>query len=401
MKGRGFLASALVVAAIFAVSACGSGGESGQGGGEGDSGGSQVVNIGYSGPLSGGAALYGENVLSGIQMAVDEINEDGLEIDGQQTTLEIVSLDDRYLPNETATNARRLLQQDDTPVIFVPHSGGILALQGFNTQRDPFLLAAYSSVPEIAEADNPLTVMIPPRYDNYMEPFTRVEMENFGPRLGLIPTQSDYGQKWTEEITAEWESQGGEVLSNNGFDYNTQTDYAGPVTQALAEDPDVLFVGGPSQPTAQVIEAARRQGFEGGFIVMDQAKFSEMREFTSMENLNGGVGVLPVVAYSGPGTEEFLNYYEEAVGPDSIPTSEVAWNYEAMHVIAEAMELSGTATDPEAIRAEMGEAARQLEDQYKPYALEGITDQGHLNGPVIATLVENGEYTEIEVPQGQ
>ena len=398
MRVKRLLATAVVATAVFAVSACGSGGESGGGEGGGDS---QTVNIGYSGPLSGGAALYGENVLTGLQMAVDEINEDGLEIDGQETTLEVASLDDRYLPNETATNARRLLQQEEAPVVFVPHSGGILALQDMNTGRNPFLLAAYSSVPEIAEADNPLTVMIPPRYDNYMQPFTEVEMENFGPRLGLIPTESDYGQKWTEEITAEWESQGGEVLSDNGFDYNTQTDYAGPVTQALAEDPDVLFVGGPSQPTAQVIETARSQGFEGGFIVMDQAKFSEMAEFTSMENLNGGVGILPIVAYSGPGTEQFLSYYEETAGPDSIPTSEVAWNYEAMHVIAEAMQLAGTATDPEAIRAEMGEAARQLEDQYKPYPLDGITDQGHLEGPVIAALVENGEYTEVEVPQEQ
>ena len=29
----------------------------------------EVVKIGYSGPLSGGAALYGKNVLSGMEMA--------------------------------------------------------------------------------------------------------------------------------------------------------------------------------------------------------------------------------------------------------------------------------------------------------------------------------------------
>ena len=31
-----------------------------------------VVKIGYSGPLSGGAALYGKNVLDGMQMAAAE-----------------------------------------------------------------------------------------------------------------------------------------------------------------------------------------------------------------------------------------------------------------------------------------------------------------------------------------
>jgi ABC-type branched-subunit amino acid transport system substrate-binding protein len=41
------------------------------GGSGGDSGGeSQTATIGYSGPLSGGAALYGENALDGMQMTV-------------------------------------------------------------------------------------------------------------------------------------------------------------------------------------------------------------------------------------------------------------------------------------------------------------------------------------------
>ena len=39
----------------------------------------EVVKIGYSGPLSGGAALYGKNVLDGMQMAVNEINASALE----------------------------------------------------------------------------------------------------------------------------------------------------------------------------------------------------------------------------------------------------------------------------------------------------------------------------------
>jgi branched-chain amino acid transport system substrate-binding protein len=47
----------------------------------------QVVKIGYSGPLSGGAALYGKNVLSGMDMAVKEINEAGLDVAGQKVKL--------------------------------------------------------------------------------------------------------------------------------------------------------------------------------------------------------------------------------------------------------------------------------------------------------------------------
>ena len=95
----------------------------------------EVVKIGYSGPLSGGAALYGKNVLDGMQMAVNEINATGLEVAGKKYKLEIVALDDKYNPSETAINAQRLVQEHKTPAILVPHSGGSFAVQTTNEQQ--------------------------------------------------------------------------------------------------------------------------------------------------------------------------------------------------------------------------------------------------------------------------
>ena len=41
-----------------------------------------TVKIGFTGPLSGGAALYGKNVVNGMEMAIKEINAAGLEVAG-------------------------------------------------------------------------------------------------------------------------------------------------------------------------------------------------------------------------------------------------------------------------------------------------------------------------------
>src|SRR5690554_6797372 len=109
----------------------------------------EVVNIGYTGPLSGPAAFYGENTLSGLQMATEEINgSGGFEVNGQKYEINLVALDDKYLPNEAGTNAKRLVQENNTPIIFVPHSGGIFAMQVFN-EVDNFIVGAYSSEPAI------------------------------------------------------------------------------------------------------------------------------------------------------------------------------------------------------------------------------------------------------------
>ena len=93
----------------------------------------ETVTIGFTGPLSGGAALYGRNVLDGLEMAIADINDaGGIKIGGRQVKVAVAPLDDRYFPNESATNAKRLVHQYGAPIVFCPHSGGILAIQGFN-----------------------------------------------------------------------------------------------------------------------------------------------------------------------------------------------------------------------------------------------------------------------------
>ncbi|HUF76389.1 MAG TPA: ABC transporter substrate-binding protein [Longimicrobiales bacterium] len=387
--------SLVALAAALSLGVTGCGGES-----AGGPDGVEAVPLGFIGPLSGGAAYYGRNVERGIQMAVDEIAEaGGFEVDGRRVRFEMATADDRYLPYETATAARRLLQQRRPSIIFVPHAGGIRALQEMNTNPPQFLLAAYSSEPSVLEAGNPLTVMLPPRFDGYQEPFVEVMMERFGTRLGMVPTTTAYGRAWTEHVTAEWRRQGGTVGGLHGVDYNTTTDFTGAVSRALADRPDVLFVGGPSQPTALVIRAAREQGFEGGFLVMDQAKFEEMLQIVPLGALEGSIGVYPQADYPTEGAPFFTERYYERFGEDfQPPTSEIAINYQAVHLFAKAMELAGTTTDPEAIRAAVGEAARVMPDELRIFDMGGVTRQGHLARAVWAAHIVDGQFVPVEIP---
>ncbi|MFC4452691.1 ABC transporter substrate-binding protein [Deinococcus sonorensis] len=354
----------------------------------------RVVKIGYSGPLSGGAAFYGKDVQSGIQMSIDELNAaGGITVKGEKVTFELTSLDDRYLPNETATNVKRLTSQGIN-VIFVPHAGGILTVQPL-TGRDPnFLLVAYSSEPKILEANNPLTLMLPPRYDNYVAPFVKQEMTTFGKKLGLVGTTSAYGKAWADVVSAEWKKQGGTVGTDNGVDYSTTVDYSSAVTKALADKPDVLFIGGPSQPTALVVKAAREQGFKGGFIVMDQAKFEQMNQVVPQSYLEGAVGVLPIAEF--PGTQVFVNQYSRKY--KKIPTSEAALNYMGMNLIAAAMTAAGTTEDPVAIRGKLAGAAATLPRSKSIFAIKSVTPQGHVDADVLAAYVKGGKFTRLRLP---
>jgi branched-chain amino acid transport system substrate-binding protein len=355
-----------------------------------------TVNIGYTGPLSGPAAFYGERTLNGVKMAADEVNEaGGFEVNGKKYKLNVVSLDDKYLPNEAGANAKRLVQENKPPIIFTPHSGGIFALQVFN-ELDKFIIGAYSSEPKITEVGNKLTVRIPPRYDGYLKPFTEYSMENYGKNIAFLPTASQYGKDWAENLKAYWEKEGGKVVFNSPIDFAKETDFFTILTNALKEKPDVLFIGGASEPTAKVAKQARELGFKGGFIVMDQAKFDEMKAVTgTYDLLNGSIGVMPLQHSSEAAIPDFVKKYEAKYG--EIPGSEAGLNYIAMHVFVEAMKAAGSVDDVEKIRAAMQGGLDNLPDDKKIYIIPKIGDDGGFEADLVVAAVEEGKIIPIEV----
>ncbi|MCL1961005.1 MAG: ABC transporter substrate-binding protein [Desulfovibrionaceae bacterium] len=357
----------------------------------------ETVKIGFTGPLSGGGALYGKNVLSGIEMAIKEINAAGLEAGGKIVKLELVALDDKYSPAESAINARRLVQQYQAPVVFVPHSGGIYAMQTFNEQ-EKFLIMGYSSSPRITEAGNKLTVRIPPTFDSYIEPFTHYAMKRFGKKIGLLPGNHEYAKNWTQLFAPAWEKAGGTVVANQPLSYNRSADFYTGVSRVLAEKPDVLFVGGASEPTALIARQARELGFKGGFVIMDQAKLDEMAKVTDgLALLEGSIGVMPVSYATDIGSQTFTAAYRKAYGADRDPTAESAYNYTMMHVVAGAMKLAGAATDAAAIRARIGDAANMLPKEMNAGQLRGIDAAGGMVAEPMAATVENGEIKPVSL----
>ncbi len=364
--------------------------------GGGDSGGSEVVTIGYSGPLSGGAAFYGKNVQSGLLMAIEEINNaGGIQVGDKKVTFKLESLDDKYQPSETAANAKRLVQEFKAPIVFIPHSGGIMAVQQFNEQ-DKFIIGAYTSEPKVTDTGNKLTMRIPPKYDGYIEPFIKYQMERFGKKVALVPGTHAYAKDWTALFKPAWEAAGGEVVAENPMDYNTETDFTSGVSNALSKNPDVLFVGGASEPTALVIKAAREQGFKGGFAIMDQAKLEEMAAVLGgYEPLEGAIGTLPLILSDAPGVAGFVEKYKSKYNKD--PGSEAGLNYMAMNIIARAMAAAGTTTDVEAIHSHIQDAIDNLDDAHRLYYITGIDDAGGLVHDVRIAAVENGEVKAIPI----
>ena len=355
----------------------------------------QTLNIGFTGPLSGGAALYGENTLSGLRMAVEDANQaGGLKIGDETYKVNLISLDDKYSPSQAATNAKRLVKESKAAAVFVPHTGGVFALQDFNV-ADNFLVMAYTSVPSVTEQGNPLTIRIPPEFTGYVDAFSDYALKHYGKKLGIAGATHEYAKIWTDMMTKAWEEKGGEIVASNPMDYNKSTDFYTGVSRVIASNPDVMFVGGASEPTGLVMQQARQLGFPGGFIVMDQAKLDEIAAVTGgFDLLEGAIGVVPLSEYEGEEAKVFVERYKQAHG--KVPGSEAAYNYLAFHAMAKAMELAGT-TEPQQVRAKMAEAISSMDPKYNLYSIEGITENGGLITPTTMVVVEGGKMVRKEI----
>ena len=356
----------------------------------------ETVKIGYSGPLSGGAALYGKNVLDGMQMAAAEVNAEGLVVGGKKYKLEIAALDDKYNPSETAINAQRLVQESKTPAILVPHSGGIYALQT-NNEAQKYLLLAYSSTPQITARGNKMTLRIPPEFTSYIQPFIRHAMGKYGKTVAIADADHDYAKAWNAAFKPAWEAAGGKIVVDNPMSYNRATDFYSGVSRALAPKPDVLFIGGASEPTGLVVKQARELGFKGGFIIIDQAKMDEVSKVSGgYASLEGAIGVLPVVDDSSADAKAFVERYRKLY-PGRDPSSEVSLNYTAVHATALAMKLAGTVADAAAIRAQLDKAFKSLPRAHNPNSVDGVDEKGGSTADPRVAIVEGGKIREVKL----
>jgi branched-chain amino acid transport system substrate-binding protein len=358
----------------------------------------RVVTIGFTGPLTGPAAGYGDDVRRGIALAIDEIDAmGGVVVRGRRVTFRLDALDDRYRPIDSEANARRLIRERRTPVVFCPYSAGIFTLLAFNTRKPAFIVGAYASDPAIVRQGNAAVVMIAPRFDAYFAPWVAAEMKRFGTRLALLPTSSAYGDAWKTGFGDAWKDAGGSIVGDDTTDYRSPS-FADIVRLTLSQKPDVILVGGPSAATARVIDTARTQGYRGGFVANDQADLEAIAGVIPLSRLDGTVGAAPLIRFTGPGLRPFLAAYAKAYGSQRAPTADVALNDLTMHAFARAMELAQSTSDTRAIRARLGDALRTLPKNEQVLVPLGISQRGLIEFDLPSEIVQKGAFRNLSIP---
>ncbi|MEM2461298.1 MAG: ABC transporter substrate-binding protein [Archaeoglobaceae archaeon] len=331
-----------------------------------------TIYIGYTGPLSGAAALYGQNCLDGIKFAVEDINKaGGIVLGDKWYKLEVVAIDDKYSPTLAVSNAEKIFDAYKAPIIFCPHSGGILAMQKINEQRG-FVIGAYSSSPAIVQGGNKMMFMIPPNFEITYVPFlSDYFLERGYKKAAMMQGTHEYGILWGEQFKKYWTLKGGQIVAEAPINYYLETDFYPYVSKVLAANPEVILLVGPSEPLARVIKIARELGYTGGFLLAEQAKLEEIMNFLGIQydfatktvkkgdlklvekvvGTSAPCALTQLPETSGdplmPGYKEVCDRLQPRLGGYPV-TWEHALHYQAMLVIGRTLEKAGS-TDPKRI----------------------------------------------------
>lgn len=377
---------------ILAAAGCGSKDEKQAASGSGEK--PKEVVIGYTGPLSGPAAEYGKDCLNGVDMAINEINgSGGITVNGKKYVFKLEKLDDMADPTNAVNNARRFRNQYKTPAIFNPVFNTISPMLQINEEKgNEFLMMAYTSTPKVVQMNKKLMVAIPPPFTAYVQSFTQMGMAQGWKNVAMVVTLGAYGDEWRKTFKEHWESKGGKITADKPANYYTETDFSAQLTAALASKPDALLIGGPSAPTALVIEQARGLGFKGGFMVIDQAKidYIEKNVLKSNKLMENTIGIAAVAQIPTVTAPVFDKKYSETY--KVMNTWESVLNYCAMHALSKAMVAAGTVEDPNAIRAAFPKAFPLSGDKF-PSEYYGISDKGRMYCMASVQMIKDGKYT--------
>ena len=350
-----------------------------------------TFTLGVIGPLTGSNAIYGTNVANAAQIAVDEINALGGDIQ-----FKLISEDDTG-DAETAANAYNTLMDQGMQILLgTVTTGPALNVVPLTYEDRVFTLTPSGSGDDVIEGnDNVFQVCFTD--SNQGTRSAQYINENFeDPKIAIIYRNDDaYSQGIRDNFVAEAESRGMSVVYEGTFTEANQTDFNNQLTGAQSAGADLIFLPIYYEPASVILTQANAMGYEPTFFGVDG-----MDGILGVKGFDTSLaeGVYLLTPFSADAedeaTQNFVAEYESRFG--ETPNQFAADAYDGVYIIDEAIKAAGVTADMsneeicDALIAAMGNLS-----------LVGLTSAGSEmtwdeNGAVskdpAAVVIENGTY---------
>lgn len=393
------LAFVMAATMVFSLAACGSSSsnDSSNSGSSSDSDSAQsgdevqTFKLGSIGPLTGDAAIYGQAVVNGAQLAVDEINASDSKI-----KFEFKGEDDEA-DGEKSTNAYNQLMDWGMQVLVGPTTTGasMAVADVCNSERTFMITPSASAVDVTAGKDNVFQVC-------FTDPNQGISSADYiaenmpDAKIAVLYRNDDaYSQGIHDTFVKEATEKGMSVVYEGTFTNDTATDFSVQLSGAQSAGADLVFMPIYYQPASIVLAQAKAMGYAPTFFGVDG-----MDGILTAENFDASLaeGVYLLTPFSADSedemTQNFVAEYQDRFG--EIPNQFGADAYDAIYTLYQAIQAAGATAD-----MSNEEICDALIEVMPTLAVTGLTSAGSEmtwdeNGAVskdpTAVIIENGTY---------
>lgn len=205
----------------------------------------QVVQIGFSSPLTGPQANAGVDNQGGLQMAIDKLNSQGMVIGGKKIKFEAVMEDDQADPRSGVGVAQKLVDMH-VKAIVGPYNSGVTIPASRVYNEGGIVMATVASNPKITQQGFPTVFRVAAsdsQLGGKMALYAAKELKI--KKVSIIDDRTAYGQGVAEEFSKVAKANGITVVGND-FTNDKATDFTAILTSIKAKKPDAIFYGGYS-----------------------------------------------------------------------------------------------------------------------------------------------------------
>ena len=353
-----------------------------------------TFKIGGIGPITGGAASYGQGVMNATELAINEVNAAG-GINGYQVEF---NFQDDEADSEKALNAYNTLKDWGMDILVGTVTSTPCVTIGNETAADGiFQLTPSGSATECVANPNVFRVCFSdPNQGTASAQY--IGENELASKVAVIYDSSDvYSSGIFQTFYAESANQGFEIVAYEAFTADNKTDFSVQLQKAKDAGAELVFLPIYYTEASLILAQASSMGMDVQFFGCDG-----MDGILGVENFDTSLaeGLMLLTPFAADAkdelTQSFVAAYEEAYG--GTPNQFAADAYDAVYAIKAAAEHAGVTADMSA--SEMCDA---LMVAMTEISLDGLTGQGitwtadgEPSKSPKAVMIQDGAYKAME-----
>ncbi|HTW70927.1 MAG TPA: ABC transporter substrate-binding protein [Acetobacteraceae bacterium] len=197
----------------------------------------ETIHLGAVIPLTGPAAVVGNQEMRGIQFAIDNANAKG-GVAGNQVDVQFE--DNQAKADQAVLAFNKLVDLQHIPMMFVGYSGPTLAMAPLATRKQVLLVNAGAQADKLSTA-SPYLVNTLPSTDDEVKVMVKYLAEQGKKKAAVLYENDAPGIGGRDDFVTQFPKSGGTIVAQEPVQFG-QTDYRPALLKLAAAKPDVLYV---------------------------------------------------------------------------------------------------------------------------------------------------------------